>query len=93
MKSKLNKAFRKRFEELPVEAQKIAVECYEKWLANHYHPSLEFKRLAGTKHKRIHAIRVGLNWRALGAYAPENDTIDWFWIGSHEAYNQLVKRL
>jgi hypothetical protein len=59
------------------------------WSANPHHRSLEFKRVG--MRLPIYSVRIGLHWRALGAM--ENDTIVWFWIGSHAEYDGLVSRL
>jgi hypothetical protein len=32
-------------------------------------------------------------YRALGVWYKQSDTIVWFWIGSHEAYNNIIRRL
>jgi hypothetical protein len=34
----------------------------------------------------FYSIRIGRNWRALGLW--KGDTIEWFWIGSHEQYDE-----
>jgi hypothetical protein len=34
---------------------------------------------------------VGIGWRALGI--KDEDTIVWFWIGSHAEYSQLLKQM
>ena len=42
--------------------------------------------------KPIYSVRVTLNWQALGVRESKN-TVTWFWIGSHEEYNKLMRRL
>ncbi len=39
----------------------------------------------------VYSVRVGLSYRALGV--KEEDTIIWFWIGSHEEYNKLISQI
>jgi hypothetical protein len=53
------------------------------------HPSLQFKRV----HARepIYSVRVGLGWRAVGVR--NEDTVVWFWIGSHAEYDKLLSNL
>ena len=71
----------------------LARKNYRLWKENHRYPSLHFKILlsfAGIDH---YSVRVGLDWRALGAYDPKNDTITWYWIGSHADYDLIIKRL
>ena len=53
---------------------------------NNHHPGLHFKQIHYTK--QIFSVRIGFSYRALGII--ENDTIIWFWIGSHEDYNNLI---
>lgn len=36
-------------------------------------------------------MKIGMGWRVLGA--AEGDEIVWFWIGSHNDYDKLLKRL
>ena len=38
----------------------------------------------------VYSIRIGRSWRALGRR--DEDTVTWFWIGSHEAYNTLLDK-
>ena len=57
--------------------------------ADPYHPSLRFKKVHPTK--PIFAVRISRDYRALGVR--RNDSMIWFWIGSHAEYDQLRKRL
>jgi hypothetical protein len=59
------------------------------WKQNPYHPSLQFKPIHPSK--PIYSVRIGIGWRAVGV--KDNDTMVWFWIGSHEEYNNLISRL
>jgi hypothetical protein len=36
-------------------------------------------------------VRVGIGWRALGV--KQEDTMVWFWIGSHAEYDRLLDEL
>ena len=78
-------SFWSEFRKLPAEIQQLARENYELLVANPFHPSLHFKRVGP-----YWAVRVGRNWRALGD--PSADGVLWFWIGSHEEYNHLIRR-
>lgn len=53
-----------------------------------HHPGLHFKQV----HPRrpIYSARVGLGYRALGVL--NDDTIVWFWIGSHADYDRLISQ-
>ena len=82
--------FWKSYEALPKDIRALANKNYELFKLNPAHPSLNFKKLIG---KRIvWAVRVGDHYRAL-AREREDSTFVWFWIGTHEEYNQLIKRL
>ena len=50
--------------------------------------SLAFKQMGSTG---VWSVRVGIGWRALGLV--DDDTITWFWIGSHADYDTFVKSL
>lgn len=39
----------------------------------------------------IYSVRVSLNYRALGFW--ESDHIYWYWIGTHNEYDELLKIL
>ena len=89
MKSHLTSDFRQCFEGLPDRIKRNARKNYKIWKENPNHPGLNFKPV-GTK-LPVFSIRVGIGWRACGVV--EKNTIIWFWIGSHEEYNNLLKRL
>ncbi len=84
MKSKRRKKFHKLFAKLPSYIQEQAREDFKLFDKEPYHSSLGFKMLAGD----ICAVDIGYRYRALGR--KKGDTIEWFWIGSHEDYNKLV---
>lgn len=88
MNHRRSKEFKKLFDKLPANVQELAKKNFAQLKANPNHPSLELKRLADEL-RSIWSVRVGNSWRALGRDR-DGQTIDWFWIGSHEAYNRLV---
>jgi len=90
VKSEIDKDFIELFNKLPTRIKIKARKNYKLWKENPWHPGLEFKKLK-TK-EIIYSIRVGIGWRALGVMK-NNDTIVWFWIGSHEEYNKLISEL
>jgi mRNA-degrading endonuclease RelE of RelBE toxin-antitoxin system len=89
MISQILPGFKKAFRSLPKEIKKQAKEAYKIWKENPFDKSLGFKKIHPSK--PIYSVRITINWRALGV--KENDTITWFWIGSHEKYNTLIKQL
>jgi len=89
VKSHLTDDFFECFAKLPERIKKLARENYKLWAENPYHPSLSFKR--GGKKYPAYSARVGLGWRVLGFR--DEDTIVWFWIGSHSEYERMIKGL
>jgi hypothetical protein len=67
--------------------QRLAVKSYHLWRSNPSHPSLSFRRLAGSK--SLFTIRIGEHHRALGYLA--DDAVTWVWIGSHAEYDRMVR--
>ncbi len=89
MNSHLTTDFRHCFEKLPERIKRTARKNYRLWKENPNHPGLNFRAVGSNP--SLYSIRVGIGWRACGVV--EKDTIIWFWIGSHEDYNNLLKRL
>jgi mRNA-degrading endonuclease RelE of RelBE toxin-antitoxin system len=89
MKSSVTKAFRKRFDELPASVREQAEKAYMLWRKDPYHPSLQFKRVS--QRQPIYSARVSINYRVLGLL--EGDRIYWYWIGTHDEYDNLLKRI
>jgi len=87
--SHANEKFWKAFENLPAQIQRKTRETYRLWQQNHYHQSLQFKQIH--PRKPIYSVRIGIGWRAVGVR--EDNTMIWFWIGSHEEYNKLISQL
>jgi hypothetical protein len=89
MNSYLTEDFIASFRNLPHIVKQQAKKNYRLWKADRTHPSLHFKPVH-TK-EAIYSVRVGKGWRALGLV--ENDSITWFWIGSHSDYDKLLSQL
>jgi len=64
-----------------------ARQAYTLWCDNPAHPSLFFKRVKESQ--PLYSVRIGLAYRALGLLRA--DTVTWFWIGSHDDYDHLIK--
>ena len=88
MNSRLEQGFLDCLRQMPEDVRRKARKNYRLWLDNPRHPSLGFKPIGATG---IWAVRVGIGWRALGFV--EDDTITWFWIGSHADYDTLIRSL
>lgn len=91
MKSELTEGFISSFSNLPDRIKKTARNNYKLWKDNPYHPSLDFKAVKSKQ--KIYSIRVGIGWRALGIMKEKENTVVWFWIGSHSQYDKLLKSL
>lgn len=88
MRSATTKRFWTRFDVLPRNVQQVAIAAFERWKTDPSHPGLHFKPVRGFE--GVYSARIGENWRALGRV--KNDTIHWFWIGSHADYDKLISR-
>lgn len=89
MKSSVTRTFRKQLSQLPKSVQEQAAKAYKLWYKDPYHNSLQFKRVS--QRQPIYSARVSSNYRALGLL--ESSHIYWFWIGAHDEYDELLKRL
>jgi hypothetical protein len=73
------------FEEMPPAVQSVAKKNFEILKQNPSHPSLRFKKIGN-----LWSARAGLGYRALALQ--EADDFVWFWIGTHDEYERLIKR-
>jgi mRNA-degrading endonuclease RelE of RelBE toxin-antitoxin system len=89
VKSHLSQKFIKCYSGLPERIKRITKKNYKLWKKNPNHSSLNFKEVKDNTN--IYSVRIGIGWRAIGVV--EQDTIIWFWIGSHEDYNNMISNL
>ena len=89
MKSVTTFRFRQALERLLKKIQLKARTTYHLWQENPQHPGINFKQIHSTE--LIYSVRIGIGYRALGVL--NENTMVWFWIGSHEEYNTLIKSL
>lgn len=87
--SKATPEFWGLYHSLPKEAQKLAREKYELWLGNASHTSLGFRKVKGSDD--IWRVSIGDHYRAVCVKVELE--YRWFWIGSHEEYNGLLRSL
>jgi len=87
MKSQSTKSFWKHYWALSPEIRRKVRKAYKRWRDNPAHPSLFFKRVK--ENQPLYSIRIGLAYRAVGLL--KADTITWFWIGTHDEYDRLIK--
>ena len=89
MKSVTTERFRRLYGAAGTQRQAQIKRSYKLWLENPAHPSIRFKKVHNTE--PIYSARVDLDWRALGVL--EGDTVVWFWVGPHDEYDALLKRM
>jgi len=89
MKSVTTEKFRQLYLQAPPVRKEKIKRAYELWRKNPGHPSLRFKKIHSTL--PIYSARVDLDWRAVGVL--KNGTLVWFWVGSHQAYEALLRSL
>ncbi len=75
--------FWEAYNALPNHVRQLADEKFDLLKPNPNHPSLKLKKV-----NQYWSVRIGLKHRALGVDIP--DGILWFWIGSHDKYDQIV---
>ena len=86
MTGRTTAGFWKCYAALPATIQAAANEKYRLWRVNPFHPSLHFKELT----PGLWSVRVTLHHRALGRR--RGDVVFWFWIGTHDEYDELIAR-
>jgi hypothetical protein len=71
------------YRKLPEDVRRLADESWRLLRRDPKHPSLHFKKIG-----RFWSARVGLHFRALAV--EHEDTLVWFWVGSHAQYDRLI---
>lgn len=89
MISRTTEKFRALFATLPGNIKAQAKQAYQQFKNDPYHPSLQFKRVHSSR--PIYSVRVNIDYRAVGIL--NDNEIIWFWIGSHNTYDKLIKKL
>jgi hypothetical protein len=79
--------FWRHYDRLPAQAQRLADRTFDFFKRDPLYPGLKLKRIK----RDVWSVRVGDHYRAMAKKLP--DGWMWFWIGTHEEYNQLVKRV
>ena len=79
--------FNKLFAVLPAHIQALAVKNFLLWKQNPWHPSLNFEEWQPGRW----SARVGAHYRALAVKRFDGAML-WYWTGTHEAYNKLIRR-
>lgn len=68
------------------EIRELADKNFALLKADPRHSSIRLKKIGA-----LYSARIGLNYRALAKERP--DGLQWFWIGPHSSYDQLLKLL
>jgi hypothetical protein len=84
MRHKATARYWRLYSALPKEIKDQADKAFSILKANPSHPSLHFKKVG-----RYWSARVSLTHRALAL--KEGQDFAWFWIGSHDEYDELIK--
>lgn len=85
MKSATLPSFWAEYRRLSKPVKEATRKAYQLWAENPFHPSLHFKYI--NSEEEIWSVRVKRSYRALGV--KEGNTVTWFWIGSHDDYEQF----
>jgi hypothetical protein len=86
MKSLTSPDFWRTYASLSPNAQAAARKAYRLWKENPQHGSLRFQ-----KRGRFWRACFGSGHRALAVAVPEGYL--WFWIGTHDGYERLLREL
>jgi len=87
--SRTTERFRKAFAALPEHVRGRARDAYRQFRDDPSDPRLRFKQVHTSR--PIFSARVGLGYRALAVR--EGDVVVWFWIGTHDDYDRLLRQL
>lgn len=90
MKSRRTKRFHDLYDALPERVRHDADTAYEQFTATPNYPGLNFERIQGSK-APLFSARVNEQYRVLGR-GEGDDTIVWFWIGTHQDYDKLLNQ-
>ena len=89
MRSYTRQSFWDAYRLLPVHVKRQARSAYRFFEANPNHPSLDFKRVS--RRRPVYSARVSGSYRAVGVMS--EGAIVWFWIGHHDEYDRLLRRI
>ncbi len=91
-RNKTSGDFWKHFERLPAKVQLVAREMYKQFKKDPYAPILHNKQIADSRQSRhLDGTRsVWVNYRYRALYVERGDVNLWYWIGSHEDYNDFT---
>lgn len=85
MKSATLPSFWECYARLDETTKRRVRKAYRLWEENPFHPSLHFECI--NQEENVWSVRVTRGYRAIGVF--EGDTVTWFWIGRHDAYERF----
>lgn len=91
MKSRTIYPFERLLRQLPVDVRQQVYAAFRLFKENPKHPSLHFERKNTGRHKVVSVHPGNDDYRALDYI--QDGMIKWFWIGTHNDYNQMLKRI
>lgn len=71
------------YRQLPADVQALADKNFMLLKVDPRHPSIRLKKIG-----ILYSARIGLHYRALAK--EHTDGLQWFWIGYHSNYDQLL---
>ncbi|WP_375513947.1 type II toxin-antitoxin system RelE/ParE family toxin [uncultured Nostoc sp.] len=86
MKSPTTTQFRKMFADLPEQVQEQTRKAYRQFKQDPSYPNLRFKKVHAEL--PIYSARINRDYRAVGQL--DEETVIWFWAGSHAEYDMLL---
>jgi hypothetical protein len=89
LRSRTTRKFRQLLAALPQSVRREARASYRQFRDNPRHPSLQFKKVHQSL--PVYSARVTGDYRAVGVLS--DDTIVWFFVGSHADYERLLRAL
>lgn len=89
MRSLTTPQFWKLYNALPEEIRRRADRAYKLWQINPNAHGLYFKRVS--ERQPLYFVRIGQDYRALGLR--DGDSLVWFWIGPHDAYERMIGQI
>jgi hypothetical protein len=85
MKSRATADFWREYDRLPPAVKRSADKAYARFCQQPRQASLRFKALAAPPNH--YSVRINEQYRAVAVR--DGDTLIWFWIGTHNAFDKL----
>jgi len=95
LRSERAKSWHRLYAKLPRVAQAEADDQYARWIEDSDHPGIAFKPVThATLHGyRCYEARINLRYRAVCFRDTGRDVYVWFWCGTHNEFDKLVRHL